>query len=104
VVCPHLCNSASSPTMDIAMITLTREQIEVLSLHRGTTKANPRRNPMNGKYFREFRFPSHPSAMALFNRGLLEWRGHDGNSPGGWFITKAGKLALSSLPTPKEEP
>lgn len=73
------------------MTKLTKPQIEVLSLHRGTSRAVPRRNPMDGHYFRNFDFPSHPTAMALLKRGLLDYRGYDGKSRGGWFITDAGE-------------
>jgi hypothetical protein len=76
------------------MTKLTKSQSEVLSLHRGTNRAKPRRKTYDGKYFREFNFPSHPTAMALQKRGLLDYRGYDGNSAGGFFITKAGEAAL----------
>lgn len=78
---------------------LTKSQIEVLALHRGTSSAKPRRSPMDGKFFRKFDFPSHPTAMALRKRGLLDWRGYDGDTAGGWFITDAGEAVVSESPT-----
>lgn len=76
------------------LIRLSQSQTTVLSLHRGTSAVVPRRNPMDGKYFRQFDFPSHPTAMALRKRGLLDYRGYDGNTAGGWFITNAGEQYL----------
>lgn len=51
---------------------------------------------MNGKYYRKFEFPTHPTAMALRKRGLLDYRGYDGRSAGGWFITTTGEEILAA--------
>lgn len=77
---------------------LSKAQIEMLELHVGTTRAKPRRNPVNGTYFREIHFPTNPTAMALRARGLLDWRGYDGKTFGGWFLTAAGTTALVERP------
>lgn len=74
---------------------MSAAQIEVLRLHVGTTRAKVRRNPYDGNYFRQFSFPTHPTAMALRERELLDWRGYDGKTIGGWFITKSGTRALA---------
>lgn len=76
------------------MVRLTKPQIEILSLHLGTNRASPR-HKIGNQYFREFHFPTHPTAMSLQKRGLLDWRGYDANSAGGWFITKEGIAALA---------
>lgn len=38
----------------------------------------------------------NPTAKALKRRGLMDYRGFDGKSSGGWFITKAGRAAVIS--------
>lgn len=76
---------------------LSKPQIEMLKLHLGTTSANTRRNPCNGTYFHEIHFPTNPTAMSLDRRGLMNWRGYNGETRGGWFITTEGETALRAL-------
>lgn len=75
---------------------LSKPQIEMLRLHTSTSEAKPRRNPCNGQYFRKVDF-FNSTANALRRRLLLDYRGFDGKTPGGWFITKQGRAALRKL-------
>jgi hypothetical protein len=76
---------------------LSEAQYRMLGQHVGTTKAQPRR-PKHTQAGWEVKAVSifNPTAKALKRRGLMDYRGHDGISPGGWFISKAGNAAIIS--------
>lgn len=79
-------------------VKLTDAQMKMLALHAGTSRERPRRSKW-GQHTtaderREIHFPSNPTAMSLHARGLLNWRGYDGETSGGWFITECGEGIL----------
>jgi hypothetical protein len=76
---------------------LSEAQYAMLRLHVGTTKAEPRRrkHTQAGWEAKEVSI-FNPTAQALKRRGLMDYRGFNGKTAGGWFITKAGKAKIIS--------
>lgn len=78
---------------------LSEAQNNMLALHVGTTRNKPRRRTWGPNTTaddrKEIHFPTNPTAMSLRARGLLDYRGFDGTSPGGWFITEIGRGVLA---------
>lgn len=76
---------------------LSRPQIDMLRLHLGTNNAKPRRRMWGAATTWDQRREVsifNPTASSLENRGLMKYRGFNGKTPGGWYITKAGTKAL----------
>lgn len=88
---------ATMARLEPEMQNLTEAQYAMLRQHVGTTKREPhRRKHTEAGWEAKEASLFNPTANALRRRGLLDFRGFDGKTAGGWFITKAGRKAIIS--------